>query len=481
VIGKARSRGGAWRATLCVALGWFAVAAICLSVESAGAATAKLNSADRIVFWTDCPEVATLSNTELEAWKARGIDGFVCQIGHVPRLGGANDFRTYLRSSNVARRALRRGLKMYLGFQAVNYWNTQTPLKEWFDNEGWSTVVLPQIRRVAATARRLGFAGLAIDQELYPQVGGATTASWDWDYSGNTHSEAQVRAKVRQRGRQLMRAMVKGFPRLELAAYDTELPQSWEEAVQEETNGLPNLFARGVHIDLWNGLSSVMGYRAIRLWDAIFYKSPQLSGSTWDTALQYNANRVYSLLSRRFSNWAYASSRLHLSPFSWIDSGTSDWQSARSPEYVADQLTAFRRWGTGGEFANFAYRGLRDFDYTPYLSAMRSASASRGVDSERPRLSLTSTRAVGRRKVQLAGFATDNFAIRTVRWRNDLGDQGVARLTWQVLSGDQRVGWNWRMRWSIGAVPVRNRTTRISIRAVDIKGLARVRWLTIRR
>ena len=57
-----------------------------------------------------------------------------------------------------------------------------------------------------------GFAGLAIDQEIYPEVGGVTTASWEWDYAGNSHSEAEVRAKVRQRGRQLMRSMVQGFP-----------------------------------------------------------------------------------------------------------------------------------------------------------------------------------------------------------------------------------------------------------------------------
>jgi len=370
---------------------------------------------------------------------------------------------------------------MYLGFEAVNYWNTATPFEEWFDDAGWSSVVLPEVRRLATTARLLGFAGLAIDQEIYPEVGGVTTASWEWDYAGNSHSEAEVRAKVRQRGRQLMRSMVQGFPRLELAAYDTELPQGWEEAVQEAVNGVPNLFAGEVHIDLWNGLSSVEGYKAIRLWDAIFAKSPQMSGSTWDTALEYNANRVYSLLSRRFSNWAYASSRLHLSPFSWIDGGTTEWQSPRSPDYVADQLTAFSRWGTGGEFANFAYGGLRSFDYTPYVPAMRSASAPANVDADPPRLSITATRAFGRRLLKVAVFATDNFAIRAVRWRNDLGDKGVARLTWQILSGDQRVGWNWRMKWSIGAVPLRTGVTRISIWAEDIKGLTRIRSLTVRR
>jgi len=433
------------------------------------------------VFWTDCPEVASLSDAELVDWKARGVDGFVCEVGQLPGLGGTHEFRTYLHASDIARRAQRRGLKMYLGFHAVNYWNTVTPLKKWFDDTGWSTVVLPEVRRLAASAKRLGFAGLAVDQELYPQAGGATTASWDWDYKGHRHTEREVRAKVTQRGRELMRAMVKGFPRLQVAAYNTQLPQSWEEAVQEGINGLPNVFDEDVRIDLWNGLSSVKGYTAIRWWDAIFYKTPHLSGATWDTALQYNANRVYSLLSRRFTNWAYASSRLHLSPFGWIDAGATEFQAARSPEYVADQLSAFRRWGAGGEFANFAYRDLRDFDYTPYLPGMRDASAPGTVDAEPPRLSLTSTRSVGRRRVALTGVATDNFAIRAVRWRSDLGSSGVARLTWQVLSGDHRAGWKWRMRWSIGAVPVRRGITRISIRAEDINGLARVRTRTVRR
>jgi hypothetical protein len=477
MAGGARGQRGAWRTTFSVALAFFALVLYGANVQSAQAS----NSAHRIVFWTACPELASLSNAELETWKARGVDGFVCQIGHLPGLGGTNEFRKYLGASNIARRAHRRGLKMYLGFKAVNYYNTATPLKEWFDDAGWSSAVLPDVRRLAATARRLGFAGLAVDQELYPQVGGATSASWDWGYRGNSHSEAKVRAKVRQRGRQLMRAMVRGFPRLELAAYDTEIPQGWEDAVQQAVNGVPNVFAGNVQIDLWDGLSSVEGYRAIRWWDAIFYKSPHLG--TWGAALRYNANRVYSLLSRRFSNWGYASSRLHLSPFSWINDGPSsrDFDNARPPDYVADQLAAFRRWGTGGEFANFAYGGLREFDYTPYVPAMRKASAPGNVDTERPRLSITSRRAVGPRRVRLAGYARDNFAIRAVRWRNDLGDEGVARLSWEILSGDYRVGWTWRMRWSIRAVRVRTGTTTISIRAEDIKGLARVRRLTVTR
>jgi hypothetical protein len=157
-----------------------------------------------------------------------------------------------------------------------------------------------------------------------------------------------------------MAAMLRGFPRLDLMAYDTEVPGSWEELVQERVNGISDAFADSVQIDFWDGMSSVRGYRAIRWIDAIFYKTPHLSEANWDAALQYNTNAVYSLLSRRFSNWKYASSRLHLSPFSWISSGAgSDFERARDPQYVAKQLAAFRKWGTGREFANYAYNGLR--------------------------------------------------------------------------------------------------------------------------
>ncbi|MGZ5391168.1 MAG: hypothetical protein ACXWD3_04810, partial [Mycobacterium sp.] len=82
----------------------------------------------------------------------------------------------------------------------------------------------------------MGFAGLAIDQELYPQEGGGQTASWSVRYPGNGHSEAAVRAKVNERGRQLMESMVGAYPGLELVAYDTPLPESWSAKVQADVN-----------------------------------------------------------------------------------------------------------------------------------------------------------------------------------------------------------------------------------------------------
>jgi hypothetical protein len=186
--------------------------------------------------------------------------------------------------------------------------------------------------------------------------------------------------------------------------------------------------------------------------DAIFYKTPHLKGADWDAALRDDANAVYSLLSRRFSNWAYASSRLHISPFGWISSGTMDFERARDPRYVAEQLKAFRKWGSGREFANYAYSGLKGFDYTPYVSAMQAASAPGQVDSRPPGLSIT-PRSIDTDgcRLTLSGFATDNLAIRAVRWSDGDRRLGVARLEWLPESGGEPWGADWRMRWTAGA------------------------------
>ena len=239
-----------------------------------------------------------------------------------------------------------------------------------------------------------------------------------------------------------MKAMVSGYPGLELLGYNTQIPESWYEKVQADVNDIPNAFGPDVRIDLWDGLSSVQGYSAIRWFDSIFYKTPHVAGASWDTALEYNANRIYSYLSRTFSNWSYASSRLHLSPFSWVERGArKPFSRARDPDYVAQQLDAFKRWGAGGAFGNFAFGPLRYAEYAPYDAALRQASTPARVDTSPPKLALTdpsgsAPRVSAGETIRLKGTASDDFAIRAVRWYDDRGRQGVARLTWNY-TGDR--------------------------------------------
>jgi hypothetical protein len=374
-------------------------------------------------------------------------------------------------------------MKAYLGAYLVNYYNKATPLRDWFDDAGWSGGVLPAVGNMAAAAKMLGFAGLAFDQELYPQSGGAATASWDWNYPGNQRSQQQVRAKAKQRGEQLMTRIVSAFPGAELAAYDVQFPETWGEVVQKEVNGYANVYANRLDIDFWDGLSSVNGYGAIRLFDATFYKTPHVG--TWDSALNYHYNRLYGYLSRRLSNWSYAAGRFHVSPFSWIGPGPCGcaFEQPRPPDYVAKQLMAFRKWGTGGEFADYSHARLGTFDFSPYVSTMSAASTPAVVDTEAPALGVEAagTARTANASTRLQGTSGDNLAVRVVRWASDRGHRGVARTTWKVTSGDARSGYSGQTSWEIPNLPLEPGDNRITVTAEDIKGLTRSSTVTVNR
>ena len=222
-------------------------------------------AASRVVFWTGCKDIVGLSDAQLDEWHRRGAGGFVCVFQHLADLGGdqsftadANaslagtqyDLQRQIRDSKIVDRARARGIKLWLGFYLSNAVNHQTPLEDWFDDTAWSTQLIPRIADTAGAARKLGFAGLAFDEEPYD--GG----SWDWNYTGNTHSESEVRAAVRKRGAQMMKAIVGAFPGVDLIDYGTYLPDGWNALVQEQINHEQQPYANSVQTDLWNGLTT---------------------------------------------------------------------------------------------------------------------------------------------------------------------------------------------------------------------------------
>jgi hypothetical protein len=46
----------------------------------------------------------------------------------------------------------------------------------------------------------------------------------------------------------------------------------------------------------------------------------------------------------------------------------------------------------------------------------------------------------------------------------------MAELRWEILSGDYRSGYEWRMRWSVSRTDLALGATRVTITAEDIKG-----------
>jgi len=472
------------------------IAAVALPLPLIGArATTPVPAgaaANRMLMWVSCGDVARLTDAQLASYHNLGVGGFVCETDWLDGMGGTAAFTNpagnlsapqysleqALVSSKVVARAHALGMTMYLSAYLVNYYNTQTPLGEWFNDASWSNTVLPSAARFASAAYLMGFDGLGFDEELYPQTGGAQKATWSWDYPGNTHTEQQVRAQVAFRGAQLMATLVNSFPQVEIVDYGTYLPGTWAAYEQAAVNGASNAYQNDVHLDFWNGLTQTPGYAAIRFLDSSFYKGPNVPRATFDAALQYNDNEWFALLSRSWSNWAYAADRVFVSPEAWIDGDVSNegsWSAPRSPAFVATQLQEYRLWGMGGDFGVYSYDHLGQFNYGSYASGMQAAAAPGVVATEPPTISVTqpgvNSTMVSGTTVSLAGVANDPMAVRVVRWSDSQGGSGTAQLTWQILGGSASTSWTAQTNWVVPSIPLGPGPNTITVQVEDIKGL----------
>jgi len=432
-------------------------------------------------------DLGSMSETQLTQWHQDGVGGFVGETNWLWGMGGSNEMsgnpsavsgssyslEEAIESSNIVARAHALGMKLYLGFYLVNYFNTQTPLAEWFDDSAWENTVIPAVQDAAAAAHMLGFDGIAMDQELYAQKSGADSATWAWDYPGNTHTEAQVRAEAALRGQQMMAAILSVFPGVEIADYDASFPDSWDARVQQG-NGVSNAFAQNLDVNFWDGLTSVDGYSGIWLYDEYFYKT-YAPASSWAQALSYEENSVYAYLSQNFSNWSYASSRVYPTPSAWIDGDVAkegSYAAPRPPDYVAQQLEGFRDWGTGGAFAVFCFASLGKFDYSPYVPGIQAAASPGIVDTDPPTISVTGQNSNGE-GLSLSGTANDGYAIQYVSWSSSTGSTGTAQDTWQFTPGSNSTGYQSQTDWSIPSIPISPGANAITITAVDTHGLTR--------
>jgi hypothetical protein len=439
-----------------------------------------------MIMWTGASDLYSMSDAELDDWKQDGVGGFVGSVAWLNGMGGnqvftgsgtgpAGGVESQLASSDIVARAHALGMKLYLGFNLVNFYNTQTPLGEWFNNAEWDDVVLPAVSGLAGAARELGFDGIAMDGELYLQQGNAETASWSWDYPGNTHTEQAVRAEVTQRGRQMMTAILAAFPGVQIADYHASFPDTWDAYAEEQNGDGTDVYASNVDINFWDGMTSVSGYSAIRFYDEMFSKDTGVSGGTaqtWSSALGYEANSLFALLSRAFSNWSYAADRVYLSPSAWIDGDETNqgsWTAPRDPSYVETQLQAFHNWGMGGEFADYAYAPLGSFDYSPYVSAMQAAAEPTPVNDPAPVLTVSAVQIQGQTAI-VSGTASDAYAVRVVRWAMPGGATGTAQVTWDITNGSYESGYVSQSDWTAD-IPLAPGSAVATITAENIHGV----------
>ena len=456
-------------------------------------------AANRTVMWIGVNDLLSMSSADLTQWSQEGIGGFAANVGLLSGMGEPRrsrrtpaptcrqvrtPLRMKLKSSNIVAEAHALGMKLYLGLDLMNYFNTATPLADWFDDSAWSNTMLPGVAGLAGAAHQLGFDGIAMDGELYQEVGNVKTATWAWNYPGNTHSEEQTREEAALRGQQLMAAILQAFPNVEIADDAARFPDTWDAYVIDQSDNVEDAYQANLDINVWDGMTSVDGYAGIWFYDETFNKDTGLTSGnaqTWNSALTYEYNSLFSLFSQDFTNWSYAADHVFLSPSSWIDGDVANegqWAAPRSPAYVATQLQAFRNWGMGGEFTDYAYASPSDFDYSPYVSALQATAMPGTVDGTPPALSIVNQTTTGN-TVSLSGTSSDSYAIRDVRYTSSSGASGAATASWQIDAGSYSTGYVSHTNWSVPSIGLLPGENTITITAENIHGITTSKTITV--
>ena len=217
------------------------------AADDAGAAAAPADLLGRLR-----TDVVPLTDAELDTWKARGVDGFVCMTGRLRGLGGAQDFsgdpdasltganyalQRSLRDSRIVERATARGMKLYLGVKLANYYNDATPLKDWFDDAGWSREVLPKMRDLAAAAKLLRVRRDRLRPGALPTAGRRDDRDLGLGLPGQHPLRGTGASEGKAAGRRADGRDPRRLPGRRAGGPSRLLPGDWRELVQEEVNG----------------------------------------------------------------------------------------------------------------------------------------------------------------------------------------------------------------------------------------------------
>ena len=178
---------------------WMACAVLLFAGAAQSAAAKKL-----IEYGWDVPTPAQMRD-ELVAMEKRPFDGLIFRLG-----GGHNAFVTKpLEPAKFADdERILRGLE-FTRFRDnfVLIWGSPAADFDWFDDSQWDAIE-SNARLLTGIAQAGRIRGICFDPEPYDFS--------LWDYSkqprAKEHSFAEYRAKVRQRGAQLMRAFEKAMP-----------------------------------------------------------------------------------------------------------------------------------------------------------------------------------------------------------------------------------------------------------------------------
>ncbi len=309
-------------------------------------------------------EFLRYSDAQLAGLARLGVTGLVVGFGWLPDhgLGGSASEWSGI-PDDFAARCRRVGItKLWASFEPGAYNVPKTPFGDWFDDGLWSGSVRPSLTFVLGTLRAKGWTGIGFDNEMYPGVNNQRP-TWNWNYAGNTHSQAQVRAQARLRGQQLAGLVAANFPGAEVITYHDYFGDGtdygYHSLLEHVVNKAPiDMYAaQQVTVNFYDGLTSVPGVGRLTIGDASFYYG-SWTGVGWGDdahAMQRSAAGTKAYLSRVLTNKAvnvFPEPMVLLGPSNGDGSSYSVSQ-AMTPARALVVARAARAASTGGIVINY--------------------------------------------------------------------------------------------------------------------------------
>lgn len=292
----------------------------------------------------------------------------------------------------------------------------------------------------AAFAKLVNMDGIAFDAEGGSFAGG----TWAWNFTGNTHTQAETEAAAYAFGQEVGNAMAAQFPNYDLALYSFYITEGWHYFLSGANN--PSL----VRLQWLDGILSTANHGNVRHFDSVMYKSLQ-GGASWDVIMKYNVNRHMAWASRNFLSWTTRAPQYMVSAFNWIDEHYP--QEAESFDQgepnVAVQLAASKKWGMGGEFAVYFYRGSNGYtvdsgghwvsgaanDGYTYTGARTAPPSVRGSGSHVPGMITAGTAGTADTHAPTMTYSYSRSGSNVTFTGTSTHDWGIHYVKWQRLVG----------------------------------------------
>jgi hypothetical protein len=312
-------------------------------------------------------------------WNAQaGSPNYIYGYGGAQRFrgttapAGSNDEWTYQRAlegvsgtvaAMIAGGQLERGLGFYLreGSHASGGDNRPVFVPNPYDTAAWTTVIA-EWASIAAFIQHANMTCLTWDSE---------TNSFSWDptlYTGNTHTEAQNRARFVAIGRELAIALWTACPALKIFWYSAYQPGGWNSKIQQVANGQPATVHDNLDWDLCQGLlegmAAVNATGSITIADATFFRPAYnfLNGANNRAAYQVNSFGTRAYVSRKWSAtaWDYAckgAGHFFQAGFVWISDNHDD-------SFYLNTVPSSTTWSTMHMDARLYSEGGTHIEYT---------------------------------------------------------------------------------------------------------------------